>query len=334
MQVPIAPLFLGGPDVQDLLTAAACRDAVELAFLVHGTHRAPAPVVAGVPAPQGGFHWKAAWWPGPPPRFVGKLNANFPQNPARHGLPTIQGIVTLCDGETGALLALLDSGVLTALRTAAATAVAAGHLARADAEVLAIVGCGIQGRAHLPAIAGVRSLRRVLLVDHRREAADRLARECGKTLGIAAHVTDLAAALRAADMVVTCTPATEFLMLREQVRPGTFVAGVGADAAHKREIPPALLAAATLVVDVLEQAATMGDLHHAIASGHLARGDVYAELGAIVAGIRPGRTTAEEITIFDSTGMALQDAASAVAVYERAVMEGRGRVLALGGQAV
>ena len=120
---------------------------------------------------------------------------------------------------------------------------------------------------------------------------------------------------------ITCTTATEFFIRREDVRPGTFIAAVGADDSHKQEIDPALMASAKVVVDSLEQCCTIGDTHHAIASGLMKRENVYAELAEIVADRKSARTSPDEITIFDSTGIALEDAVAAAAVYEKSVAE-------------
>jgi ornithine cyclodeaminase/alanine dehydrogenase-like protein (mu-crystallin family) len=251
--------------------------------------------------------------------FVSKTNANYPANPSRHGLPTIQGTIVVHDAGNGTPLAVMDSIEVTAVRTAAATAVAARYLARKDAGALAIVGCGIQGLQHVRALGLVRQLRSVRLYDANESAArnlaDGLAAESAVQVRVAPSIRD---AVGSADLIVTCTTSTDFLLHASDVQPGAFVAGVGVDAEHKRELSPDLLGASRVVVDILEQCAAFGDLHHAIESGAMAAGDVHSELGAIVAGLTPGRTSPGETFVFDSTGMALQDAATAVVVLERA----------------
>jgi alanine dehydrogenase len=318
-------------DVAALLDLPACIAAVERAFRLHGEGRTAGPGVLGVPVTGGGFHIKAGVLELARPYFAAKTNANFPDNPERHGLPTIQGVIVLADATRGTPLAVMDSMEITTLRTAAATAVAARHLARRDAQIATIAGCGTQGRMQLRAIRTVCAVSRVYAYDRDRVVAERFARELAAELGIAVERTpDLPAAARASDVIVTCTPAREPILGPDDVRPGTFVAAVGADHPEKHEIAPALLAASRVVVDVLEQAATFGDLHHALAAGALTRADVHAELGAVVAGSKPGRRRAEETFVFDSTGMALQDVAAAAAVYERAIAAGRGLAVLLG----
>jgi len=253
------------------------------------------------------------------------VNGNFFHNRERHCLPRIQGVIALCDAGTGTPLALLDSTEITVVRTGAATAVAAKYLARPDAAVVTVCGCGLQGRVQLRALARVRALRRVFAVDANPGEADRFAREMGEALGVeVVPLSHHASGVAESDIVVTCTPARHFFLKREEVRPGTFVAAVGADSEDKQEIDPALLAAHAVVVDILEQCATIGDLHHALAAGLMTRADVRAELGQVVAARRPGRRNAEEIVVFDSTGTALQDVAAAAAVYEKAVHAGVG----------
>ena len=335
MEAGKSTLILGARDVARLLDLEPCIDAVERAFRTFGRGEAAPPGVLGCSAPNGGLHIKVGLLDTDDGKiFVAKANANFPQNPARHRLPAIQGVVAVFDATNGRLLALMDSMELTALRTGAATAVAARYLARADAATVTIVGCGTQGATQLRALARVRPLRAAFVVDRDPAAAKRFAAAMGSELGFAVTPSDdLAAAAAASDICVTCTPSTSPILDRSVVRPGTFVAGVGADSEHKWELAPDLLAASTLVVDVREQAATIGDLHHAIEAGVLTRDAVHAELGEIVAGRRPGRTSDEEITVFDSTGMALQDAAAAAAVYARARESGCGLPVELGGDA-
>ena len=320
---PADTLLLTRSDVADLLDLDTCIAAVEQAFRLHGEGGATTGVL-GIHVPGGGFHIKAGTLRLSRPYFAAKTNANFPNNPAQ-GLPTIQGVIVLADAEVGTPLALLDSMEITTLRTGAATAVAAKYLARPDAQTAAIIGCGNQGRIQLRALLRVRRLARVRAYDRDSRHAVEFARVLGTELALDIEVAnDPAAAARERDIVVTCTSAREPILNAGDVAPGTFVAAVGADNPEKQEIAPALMAASRVVVDVLDQAATMGDLHHAIAAGVMSRDDVAAELGQIVAGHRPGRQGPGETIIFDSTGMALQDVAAAAAVYERALAAGRG----------
>jgi alanine dehydrogenase len=320
-----ATLLLTRKDVAAVLPIAACIDAVERAFVLHHQGRAIAPAVLGLQAPDGGFHVKAAGLALDRDYIAVKINANFPQNPQRHGLPTIQGVVALFDARIGAPLALMDSMELTALRTAAATAVATRHLARPDSRRAAIVGCGVQARAQLRALVQIVPLASVAAYDLEVGRARSFAAAMGAELGLAVTVAgSVAEAVREADLCVTCSSARTPILCAGDVPPGTFVAAVGADNPEKHEIHPDLFARATVVVDLLDQCAEIGDLRHALAAGTITRAEVHAQLAEVVTGAKRGRTRADEITLFDSTGTALQDVAAAALAYERAVETGLG----------
>ncbi len=312
-------LLLTRNDVAALLTLPDCVTAVERAFRLHGEGKAVPPGILGIHATGGGFHIKAGLLSGAANYFVAKTNANFPQNPKRFGLPTIQGVILLFDAEQGVPLAVMDSIEITILRTGAATAVAARHLARANSKVATICGCGNQGSVQLRALKQVLPIEAAFAFDLEEARADRFAEELSAELGIRVAATRAVGdALRESDVCVTCTPSRAAFVHARDVRPGTFIAGVGADSPEKQELDPALLKSSKVVADILEQCATIGDLHHAIEQGMMTRDQVYAELGEVVAGRMPGRASEREIIIFDSTGMALQDAAAAAAVYENA----------------
>lgn len=324
-------LILTRSDVEELLSLKDCIAGVEQAFRLHAEGQSLGPGVLGVPSGSGGFHIKAAGLRLAQPYFAAKTNANFSDNPKRHGLPAIQGVIVLAHAENGAPLAVMDSIAITALRTAAATAVAARCLARADARVATVCGCGTQGELHLRALASVCQLDRAFAFDvdlARAEAmSSRLAAELDLQI---VPVTDLVQATRRSQIIATCTPSRSPLLGREDVEPGTFIAAVGADSHDKQELEATLVAAAALVVDHTEQCATIGELHHAIEAGLMSRQEVRAELGDVVAGRREGRRSDDEIVIFDSTGTALQDVAAAAVVYERAIAAERGLAVELG----
>lgn len=316
-------LLLSRTAVERLLSAEDCIAAVEDAFRQHALGKTPSPGLLSMHVPDGSFHVKAAPLTAERPYFAAKLNANFPQNGGRHGLPTIQGVVALCDATDGSPLAVMDSMALTALRTAAATAVAAKYLARESSRTVLICGCGGQAAAQLGALLRVREISHVRAYDQEVDKAEVFARHVSYTAAIeATPVRDLAAAVAASDIVITCTTARRYFIKRDMVQPGTFVAGVGADNEDKQELEPLLLATSTVVADLTEQCATIGDLHHAIDAKVMTRGDVHAELGQVVAGLKRGRAAEDEIIIFDSTGTALQDVAAAVAVYRHASRSG------------
>ena len=318
-------LLLTRADVAALLPLEECIAAVEDAFRAHGLGRCSAPAALGLPSVDGGFHIKAALLRVAVPYFAAKLNGNFFHNGERFAMPSIQGLIILADAGNGYPLAVMDSIEITILRTGAATAVAARYLARPDSSVITICGCGNQGRVQLRALAKVLPLRHVYAFDVSGAQAKQFAGELAPEMGIDIEpVTDLRTAVGKSDVCVTCTPSKKFFLHRDYVAPGTFVAAVGADNEEKQELDPDLLASSRVVTDLTEQCAEIGDLHHAVSRGVMRPGDVYSELGAIAAGLKPGRASNEEITVFDSTGTALQDVAAAAVVYERAMQQGAG----------
>jgi len=329
-------LVLTRDDVRRLLSMPDCVDAVELAFRRHANGQTIAPGVLGAHVEGGGFHVKTAGMLATViaerPVFVAKVNANFPGNPDRFGIPTIQGIIALFDAHDGRPLALLDSGEITSMRTAAATAVAARYLAREDADTVTICGCGEQSRHQLRALGCVRPIRDVVAFDTNAERATRFADEMARELGVSVVVAhELDERARRSAIWVTCTTATRWFVGRDHVAPGAFVAAVGADNPHKQEIEPELLASATVVADVLDQCVAIGDLHHAIEGRVMSRVDVHAELADVVAAKKRGRSSPNEITVFDSTGTALEDVAAAATVYARACARGEGTTIHLAG---
>ena len=278
-----------------------------------------------VHTPDGAFHIKAAGLHLERTYVAVKVNGNFSQNKSRHGLPTIQGAITLCDGTTGSPLAFMDSIEITIKRTGAATAVAAKYLARPDSTSATICGCGEQGKIQLIALKHVLPLERVFAFDLSEATAKAFADQMADKLNMTVTpVATLREATLNSDAIVTCTTARRHFLGKDDVSPGTFVAAVGADNYDKQELDPHLMASSKVVVDILEQCATIGDLHHALEEGALSKEDVHAELGQVVAGKKPGRTTEDEIIVLDTTGTALQDVAVAARIYERAQREGVG----------
>jgi ornithine cyclodeaminase/alanine dehydrogenase len=325
---PSGTLLLTCQEIASLLSVEECIDGVEQAFKLYGEGKTSPPGILGMHAQDGGFHLKAAMLSLNRNYFAVKVNGNFFQNMKRFNLPNIQGIIMLCDADNGYPLALMDSIDITIKRTGAATAVAVKHLARREAKVLTICGCGNQGRISVRAINKVRALEQVFAFDSDQNLAKKFATEMADELKIKMEaVEDLTTAVRASDMCVTCTPSRKFYLHKNDVAPGTFIAAVGADSEDKQELEPALLASSKVVVDILDQCATIGELHHALQESVMTRAEVHAELGEIIAGKKPGRVSADEIIIFDSTGTALQDVAAAATVYEKAITAGAGTML-------
>jgi len=249
----------------------------------------------------------------------------FPGNVTR-GMDAHQGGVLLIDGDTGELKALMNASAITAIRTAAVTALATRTLAREDAHDLAIVGAGVQARTHLEALGCVRRLERVRVASRDPEHARAFAREQsqrhGRPVEAAASVE---AAVRGADLVVTVTSSAEPVLQREWVAAGAHLNLVGASLASAREADSATVAAGRLFVDRRESAENeSGDYLTPLREGLIGPDHIRGELGEVLTGARPGRTSEAEITIFKSLGLALEDLAAARYVYERARQSGAG----------
>ena len=313
-------LLLTRGDVSKLLTIEECMGAVEQAFCLHAQEKTMPPRVLGIHTTGGGFHIKAGILELNHAYFVAKVNANFPGNPRQFGLPTIQGVIVVCDADNGRLLSLMDSSEITIIRTGAATGVAAKYLAPANARTATICGCGNQGRISLRALISVRELERVYAYDIDERQIAQFVEEFEEIIEVVPVKSgELNKVLRESQICVTCTPSKQPFIKIENIQPGTFIAAVGADSEEKQELWPELFAASKIVVDITEQCATFGELHHAIKKNLITVNGIHAELGQIIAGIKPGRESDEEIIIFDSTGTALQDVASAAIVYEKAL---------------
>lgn len=323
--------IIGRAEVERLLDFPSCIAALEDVFLRRARGEPTPSGVLGVHVPDGGFHVKAAAaFLDDRQYFAAKVNANFPGNPARHGLPTIQGMLGLFDAGRGVPLALMDSMSVTTIRTAAATAVAAKQLALPGSDSLAIIGCGVQAVAHVTAIRAVRPVTSVAAFDTNAGSLERFVRALARPGDLAVRAaTSVEDATRDAHIVVTCTPSTVPFLGTPHVRPGAFIAAVGADNEHKSEIEPGFMGAAAVVVDDFEQCAAIGDLHHAIAAGTMRRDAVRASLADVVADPHRGRWNDAEVVIFDSTGVAIEDVAAAVVVLRRAEATGAGIVIAL-----
>jgi ornithine cyclodeaminase len=323
---------LGRRDVQRLVGMADAITVVREAFAAadRGAAVMPAPLELRLPEADGELHVKGAYLKGAPV-FAVKTATGFYRNPAR-GLPVSGGMTLVYDAQTGMLRVLAaDGGLLTELRTAAAGALAADLMARPEARIVAMIGTGGQARYQLRALLQIRRIEQVRVWGRRREAAERYAREmatAGVTVSVAATARE---AVEGAEVVITATSASQPLVESGWLAPGAHVTAVGADMPHKQELDPQILAmAGKYVPDSVQAAARSGELHHAIEAGIFDTGSVYGELPALASGRLPGRTSVEELTVADLTGLGIQDAAIAELVTRLAEQRGAGRDLPLG----
>jgi ornithine cyclodeaminase/alanine dehydrogenase-like protein (mu-crystallin family) len=312
----MSPRIFSSQDVERLLSMRDCIAVMEQAFadLQRGFLHHPLRTFWAPPGVNGGTMWMSAFRSSPKPMFGTKLLFVLNDNPSR-GLDSHQGQVILADGHTGQLHALLDASAVTAIRTAAVSALATRLLARDDASVLAIVGTGVQARKHLESIPLVRHVERVVVAGRTADAARRFVEEAAS---LASCDVDPAGSVEA-DIVVTATSSPTPVITREWLRPGAHVNAVGASRPAHWEIDPRIYADAVSFCDRRESLlAEAGDYLQAAASGLVAEVDVVGELGELIAGGRVGRTSREQITLFRSLGLAIEDLAAAEYVLKAA----------------
>jgi len=306
LRLPAMVPFFPASQVVNAVSPERAVEAVRDAFVAYAQGEWTMPPKVYVPAyPAGDFRAMPALGGG---HALLKWVTSFPGNPAR-GLPTVTGLVLLSDASDGSLRAALDAGAVTALRTGAAAIVAAEELGRRDAQTAAVIGAGVNGRA--AAQTFLARGRDVALWDVDDERARAAADEIG------ARVAGSRQEALAADLLVTVTPGHEILLKEGSLRPGQHVSLMGADGPGKAEIAVGELARVRVFCDDWEQASHNGELVHAVEPGALTRDDV-TQLGDVLVGTAQGRESDEQVTAFDSTGLAIQDLAIALAAMERA----------------
>lgn len=313
--------ILTEPDLRSVISldsdTVAC---IENAFHLLATKDVVMPPILSfhVPDHNGEVDVKTAYVPGID-SFAIKMSPGFFDNP-KLGLPSLNGLMVLFDAQTGIVKALLlDNGYLTDIRTAAAGAVAAKYLSRESSEIAGILGSGVQARLQLEALTLVRDIKRAVLWGRDAEKAAQCARDCASRLGIEVTSGSIAEVMAHADIVVTTTPSGEPLITADMMRPGQHITAMGSDAEYKAELAPCVIPAASVFgCDRRSQSIKQGELRSAIAAGTVTDPDSYAELGQIIAGQKPGRQYAGEITVCDLTGTGVQDTAIATLAGTRA----------------
>ncbi|WP_299262924.1 ornithine cyclodeaminase family protein [Halorientalis sp.] len=311
-------LLLNPAAVEESAQLPAVVDAVEGAFAAYarGDARMPAKSYIDLPQYDGDFRSMPAYlgtddWDGAGIKWVN----SHPSNPEEHGLPTVMGTMIYSDPETAAPLAIIDGTTLTRKRTGAAAAVATDHLAVDDATSLGLVGAGVQARAQLEAIAAVRDIETVVVADKDPDAVDTFRAAIADTYDVRdGTIADAAAC----DVVSTTTPVRDPIVPRDAVGEHTHINAMGADAEGKHELADQILLDAKLVIDDHAQCTHSGEINVPYAAGTLDDEDIHAELGVVVVEEKSGRSADDGVTVFDSTGLAIQDVASAHVVYEYA----------------
>jgi len=318
-------LVLTGSEVMQVLDMDLALNAAQDAFRAYGEGRVNMPPKSYLQLAQGDFRamYGEIFLPGDHLCGLKWVNVH-PGNPAR-GLLTVMAKILLNDPATGLEFADLDGTHITDYRTGAAGGLAARVLSRPESSRLGVVGAGAQAWTQVAAILKVRAIKEVVVYNRHREHAEAFGAKVAAAYGVqvraAASGED---AVRGQDIVVTTTPSNKPVVMGDWVSPGTHINAIGADAAGKQELDPSILKAAKIVVDDWAQARHSGEINVPLATGELTPTQIYGSLGEIVAGRKAGRTSPEEITVFDSTGLVIQDLALGLAVFKRAQERGLG----------
>jgi alanine dehydrogenase len=317
-------LILNQSEVLSLLQSQEVLDAVECAFRAYGLKQVQMPPKSYL------FYHKYSGDLRTMPAYIEPADAtgvkivNVHPHNSQKGLPTVMAVIVLNDPKTGYPVALMNGTYLTALRTGAAGAIASKYLARKEASVVGFIGCGVQAQTQLEMHVLVRNIKRIVIFDANREVEQQFANWATEKFHLEVQSASSVEQACRCDILNTLTPVKTPIVKKEYVSPGMHINGIGADAPGKEELESSILKMAKVVVDDWEQAHHSGEINVPFSSGEFTRADLYAELGEIVAGLKPGRQDDNEVTIFDSTGLGIQDIAVAHLVYTRALKSGKG----------
>ncbi len=321
-------LILDRKTVSELVGIEEALQSVEKAFRYFGQGKAqmPAKVYICLDKYKGDFRAMPAYLEGFKGCGIKWVNVH-PENKKR-GLPTVMAVIILSDPRNGFPLCLMEATYATALRTGAAGGIAAKYLARADSRKIALVGCGVQARMQLLALNKLFNIEEVRVWGMKPHEAKRVINRMKELKSLKMTVCDTVKdCVSDSDIIVTTTPSRKPLVRLKWLKTGVHINAIGADAAGKQEIDPQILKSAKIVVDAWEQAAHSGEINVPVREGKLSKNDIYANIGEIVTGRKKGRTKRSEITVFDSTGLAIQDIAIANIIYRKAKRLKKGRDL-------
>jgi len=324
------PLLLSRDDVAQVLTMPDCMEVVEAAFAELADGTAVLPLRIPITPPDGLALYMPAYLK-KMEALACKVVSVYKQNPERHKLPTTIGTVLLQDAATGQVIAVMDGGYLTAVRTGAASGVATQYLARrGDGQSAGIFGAGVQAKMQLWAVSVARKLSHALVYDISDEAAGRFVSEMSTQLGLDVRKAASAEELLQCDIICTATSSPTPLFDGRLVREGTHINGIGSHTPNARELDSAIVARSKFIADAAEACLKeAGDLMIPIKEGVIDASHIHADLGEIVLDKKPGRVGDKEITLFKSNGLAIQDVAAAKLVYDRAKAAGLGTEISL-----
>lgn len=320
-------LLLSFNDVAKLLTMDKVIQAVEEGYIAYQTGKVQQPDIVSLEIDQyNGETDIKTCYNELNERISIKVASGFYNNGKVNDLPSMIGTILLSDGQTGALLCIMDGSLITGIRTAAAGAISVKLLARKNSRTVAVFGSGAQARMQVYALCQVMDIQEVRVYSPTQSSLDKYQVDVEQnTSAKVIPCSSVAMALDGADIAISTTPAKEFFIDESLIKPGMHLIAVGADMAGKNEWDPRVFIGAKLVTDSTAQCVSRGETRNAIISGIIQESDIYAEIGELLLGDKPLRENEEEITIFDTTGMGIQDNVTAVMVYEAAIEQGLGQ---------
>jgi len=314
-------LLLSRQQIEEFLSMNEVLNVVGNAFKLKAQGKAimPPKLYLDVPEYQGDFRAMPAYING----SAGLKWVSVYPNNRRQNLPSVMATIILCEPKNGCPLAIMDGTYITAMRTGAAGGVAVKYLARSDSSIVGMVGAGTQAETQLLAISEVLpKIDEVKVFDKQKDVSLRYVQKMGAKLNINIRLAETIREAAEADIVVTTTPSRKPIVEKEYIRPGTHINAIGADAKGKQELEADLLKGAKIIVDDIEQASHSGEINVPLSEGLIEVNDVYGTLGEIIASMKKGRENDEDITVFDSTGLAILDIICAKLTYEKAKERG------------
>jgi len=310
-------LLFNRSSFEHLLSMQDYINAVENAHLLHAQNKIISTNLIHADAPEGEYHIKTGGLLGENAYYGLKANGGFFGNKTKHNLPNILGIIYLSDAENAYPLAVFASSLISKMRTAAATAVAAKYLLPKGRIKLGVIGYGNQAEAQIEALSCVAEIESITISGRNQDKVNDFVARISKLYDFPVLASSIENTCRNSNALVTCTPATTYFIKEEWMQKGIFIAAVGADSPGKQELDPLLMPRAKIVADIKSQVIKVGESQHAINQKLISEADIYGELGQLVNGDLLGRTNEDEIFIYDSTGTAIQDVAAAAYIYEK-----------------
>ncbi|AJC83131.1 ornithine cyclodeaminase (plasmid) [Rhizobium etli bv. phaseoli str. IE4803] len=320
-------LLLKKDEVRRLVSKTDVIGAVEEAYKAYSSGQVEQPPYLGIhlPSHRGEIDFKLGYYKVNETISMKAHSGGFKNNPAEHGVPNSMGTILLFDARSCALICIMDGSLITGIRTGAAGAVSVKALARKNARTIASIGTGNQARMQIRAINEIMKIEKIHAWDSTPETGCKYKADIERELGIPVIVaSSKKEAVEQADILVTTTRGTGSLVEANWVKPGTHIVAIGTDQRGKQELDPELFRNAKIIVDSLSQCTEKGETWHPLNKNIIAKDDIHGEIGEVLLGRKPGRESDDEITIFDSTGMAIQDNTTASKIYQNAIADNVG----------